>query len=424
MMKILLLTPMPPDRTAPGAIPAVLHAQLLGLRDRHDVTVVTIAGPDPRELAATERLVADGVEVHAARRRALPRPEQRACSRRRVASWLRTDWPWRTVSFWAPGLEPLIARLAAQRRFDVIAVEDVAMAVYGLPPDVPRVLTEHEVRDAHPPIGAPARPRQLPVWLATRLNWRRWASHQPRLWRSFDVVQAFTDRDAETIRRRAGGSTAVRVTPFGIALPERPPLPEEPDQLVFVGNFAHAPNVDAALWLGRDILPRVRARRPAATLAIAGMFPPPELRALEGNGVRVLGGVGDVDALVQRAAVVCAPVRTGGGMRMKVLQAMACGKAVVTTPLGVEGLTTDGRVAPLAVGVDADALAARAAELLADADSRRSLGDAARAFTERHHSPGAYAGRLTESYELAIELRSDARARRSRPTTPELTSST
>jgi glycosyltransferase involved in cell wall biosynthesis len=423
-MQILLLTPMPPDRTAPGAIPAVLDAQLRGLQERHDVTLVTIAGPDPRELAAADRLAADGVEVHVARRRALTGAPGRARTCRRVATWLQTDWPWRTVSFWAPGLEALLERLGAQRRFDVIAAEDSAMAIYRLPDAIPRVLTEHEVRDARPPIGGPAHPSQMPVWLATRCNWRRWASHQPRLWRSFDVVQAFTERDATAIRRRIDdAATAVRVTPFGIAPADRAPVPEQPDELLFVGNFTHAPNVDAALWLVRDVLPRLRERRPAATLAIAGLLPPLELQALDGGGVRVLGEVDDADELVRRAAVVCAPVRSGGGMRMKVLQAMALGKAVVTTPLGTEGLATGGRVPPLAVGADADALAAHAARLLADAAARRRLGDAARAFAERHHSPQAYADRLTESYELAIELRR-ARARRSQPATPVLTSIT
>ena len=65
-MRILLLTPMPPDPEAPGAIPPLLYAALTGLRARHEVTVVCVAGPDPREIAAVERLRAEGVDVHAA----------------------------------------------------------------------------------------------------------------------------------------------------------------------------------------------------------------------------------------------------------------------------------------------------------------------------------------------------------------------
>lgn len=413
-MKILLLTPMPPDPSAPGAIPVVLHAQLRGLSARHEVTIVSVAGPDPRELAAVDRLAAEGFDVHVARRRELPAAAARARGRRRAATWLRTDWPWRTVSFWAPGLSPLIDRLSAERRFDVVAVEDSAMGVYRLPGDLPRVYTEHEVRDRVAPVRAPATAREVPEWLATRVNWRRWASHQEDLWRSYDVVQAFTDRDAREIGARLGGAaTAVRVTPFGIDLPPMRAVPGVPDRMVFIGNFTHAPNADAALWLARDILPRIRRERPGATLALAGMFPPPALRALDGPAVQVLGEVDDIDDLVAQAALVCAPVRTGGGMRMKVLQAMAHGKAVLTTPLGTEGLATEGRQPPLAVGADAEGLATSAIALLSDADARRRLGEAARGYAEQHHSPEAYAARLTASYELAIERRRAASGRAS-----------
>lgn len=412
-MKILLLTPMPPDRTAPGAIPAVLHAQLRGLAERHEVVLVTIAGPDSRELAAVDRLAGEGFEVHAARRRAPTGPARAAQRRRSVATWARSDWPWRTVSFWLPGLQRVLNDLVARRGFDVVTAEDSAMAVYRLPPHLPRVYTEHEVRDLGWAPGAPDGARGVPAWLAKQVNWRRWDAHQRDLWRAFDVVQTFSDRDAEAIRQRLGGDgPAVRVTPFGIDLPPRVDAPEQPDQLVFVGNYTHPPNVDAALWLGREILPRLRRRRPSATLALAGMYPPPALRALEGDGVRVLGEVDDADGLVRRAALVCAPVRLGGGMRMKVLHGMALGKAVVTTSLGTEGLATHNRVPPLVVGDDADALATRAAELLADDAQRRRLGDDARAFAERHHGPRAYAARLTRSYELAIEVQHASRGER------------
>lgn len=404
-MNILLITPMPPDRMAPGAIPVVLHAQLRGLAERHDVTLLTIAGPDPRELAAVDRLAKEGFEVHAVRRHELTGAAHGARRRRLVSTWARSGWPWRTVSFFAPRLQHVLDDLIATRDFDVVSAEDSAMAVYRIPTHMPRVYTEHEVRDLGTAPGVPVGTRDVPAWLAKQVNWRRWDGHQRELWRSFDVVQTFTDRDAEAIRDRLGpDGPALRVTPFGIELPPRITVPEEPDRLVFVGNYTHPPNVDAALWLGREILPRLRRQRPTATLTLAGMFPPPSLRELEGNGVEVPGEVDDVDDLTRRATLVCAPVRIGGGMRMKVLQGMAHGKAVLTTTLGTEGLASGGRTPPLIVGNDADALATSAVALLQDAEARRRLGDDARAYVERHHSPSAYAARLEDSYELAATM--------------------
>ncbi len=100
-----------------------------------------------------------------------------------------------------------------------------------------------------------------------------------------------------------------------------------------------------------------------------------------------------------------APVRTGGGMRMKVLQAMAAGKAVVTTPRGTEGYTGFGEEPPLAVAESGAEIAAATAALLEDEAARRSLGERARGFAERHHSPEAWAGRQTAVFEEARAAR-------------------
>ena len=99
--------------------------------------------------------------------------------------------------------------------------------------------------------------------------------------------------------------------------------------------------------------------------------------------------------------MVLAPVRTGGGMRMKVLQAIAAGKAVVTTPRGAEGFDCFEEEPPLMVADEASAIAAATSALLEDESRRRELGARARAFAERHHSPRAWAERLTSVYEEA-----------------------
>jgi glycosyltransferase involved in cell wall biosynthesis len=104
---------------------------------------------------------------------------------------------------------------------------------------------------------------------------------------------------------------------------------------------------------------------------------------------------------LEQAAVVLAPVRTGGGMRMKVLQAIGAGKAVVTTPRGTEGFTCFEEEPPMVVADRANGIAAATSALLGDDSRRRQLGGRARAFAERHHSPQAWAERLTSVYEEA-----------------------
>jgi polysaccharide biosynthesis protein PslH len=167
---------------------------------------------------------------------------------------------------------------------------------------------------------------------------------------------------------------------------------------VFVGGFAHPPNVDAAIWLVRAILPLVRASVPAATLTIVGADPPEAVRGLAGPGTVVTGRVDAVDPYIRAAAVVVAPVRSGGGMRLKVLQAMACGRPVVTTPRGAEGVWNPAETPTLCVADDAPALARHIVDLLGSADRREALGARARRAVEEHHTWQQFAQRVDSLY--------------------------
>jgi len=410
-MRVLLIVPVPPAAEGGGAIPVLLHAELLGLRQRHEVTLVTAVGDEPGEAEAVARL-SDEVEVHAADRR---RPPPGAARRRRqlrmAGAWARGRRPWRTVWYAAPGIQRILDRLGSERSFDVVAVEDSAMSVYRYPAGVPTVFTHHEVLRPRPVDWHPGPPRAWPAWAFGELDWRRWARFQPEAWRRFDRLQVFSRRDAEQVAELAPDvAPRVRVDPFGLVLPPRAdPAREAAGTILFVGAFHHPPNRDAATWLAREILPAVLARHPGARLRIVGSGPTAEVRALAGPHVEVVADVPSVLPHLEEAAVVMAPVRTGGGMRMKVLQAMAAGKAVVTTPRGTEGYTGFGEEPPLAVGEGEAEIAAATAELLADDERRRRLGEEARGFAERHHSPEAWAERQTAVFEEAVAARGGSR---------------
>jgi glycosyltransferase involved in cell wall biosynthesis len=409
-MKVLLVVPVPPAAEGGGAIPVLLQAELAGLKERHELTLVTAVGDEPGEEEAVRRLAGE-VEVHAADRR---RPPPGLARRRRqlwmAGAWARGRWPWRTVWYAAPEIQRVLDRLG-ERRFDVVAIEDSAMSVFRYPAGVPTVFTHHEVLRPRPVDWGAGLPGNWPAWAFGELDWRRWARFQPEAWRRFDLVQVFSRRDAEQVGEMAPDVAArVRVDPFGLVLP--PPLDparEVAGTILFVGAFHHPPNRDAATWLAREILPQVLARHPGARLRIVGSGPTPEVRALAGPNVEVVADAPSVLPHLEEAAVVMAPVRTGGGMRMKVLQAMAAGKAVVTTPRGTEGYTGFGEAPPLAVGESEEEIAAATAALLADDGERRRLGERARGFAERHHSPEAWAERQTAVFEEAIAAREGRR---------------
>jgi glycosyltransferase involved in cell wall biosynthesis len=405
-MRIMLVTSMVPDAGGIGAIPKLLAAELEGLRERgHAVTLVTSFGEDPGQAEAAERLLASDLDAHILDRR------RSASARRRwrvrgelAAAWASRDWPWRVVCG-AAGMQPLIDRVARGREFDVIAVEDNPIAALRFPAGAPVVFTEHEAVRAPAGEWRAERLLERPLGALRSLDWRRWDSYLPRIWKRFELLQVFSPGDAEAIRQATPeAASRIRVNPYGLVLPPATdPDLERPGTILFSGTFAHLPNRDAAHWLAREIVPAVRARHPAAVLRIVGRNPPREILELAGPGVEVVGDAPSMQPHLDAAAVVLAPVRSGGGMRMKVLEAMARQKAVVTTPLGAEGFRGFGQAPPLEIAADSEAIAAATASLLGERERRRELGRRAREFACLHHSPEAWAERLEAIYDEARE---------------------
>ncbi len=394
---------MVPDRDGIGAMPKLYHAQLTGLLERNEVTLVCSFGEDAGQAEAAEALAASGLDAHFVDRRR----SSSAARRWRVRAGLAASWagrrrPWRVVCG-AAGLQPVIDRLAATRSFDVVAVEDNPLAVLRFPAGTPAVLTEHEAVRAPAAEFRASRLRERPMRALRAADWRRWDAFLPSAWAKFDLLQVYCDGDARAVVRQAPGlGGRVRVNPYGMELPPPcDPAGEQAGTILFTGTFAHLPNRDAARWLATEIMPAVRARRPEARLRLVGSSPPREVLDLHGPGVEVIADAPSVRPHLEAAALVIAPVRSGGGMRMKVLEAMAAGKAVVTTPLGAEGFDVLDPAPPLAIAEGADAIAAATAALLGDDGMRRDLGRGARDFARRRHTPGAWAARLEAVYEEA-----------------------
>lgn len=394
-MRIALVTLMPPHPRGPGAIPRLLDAQLGVLRERHELTLICPVGGVDWEAEAVELLHDDGVDV-----RAVSRDEPLGVGdwgrRARLARlWGVRRLPWRTAWFWDEGVQAAYDARLAEGPVDVVQVEDNAMGVYRYRGAAVTVLTEHEVRRDRP-LRLATDPRGL-VW---EVDWHRWAAYQRRVWRRFDRVQVFTDRDAALagamVPEMAG---RLRVNPFAVDVPEPPDAGDQvAGTVLFMGNFSHPPNVDAAVWLAGEIMPVVRRRHPAARLVVLGDQAPPAVRDLAGPGVEVLGRVPEVRPFIASAQVVAAPVRIGGGMRMKVLEALISGKPVVTTTRGREGMEE----APLECADDVDGLAAAIAGLLGDDARRTRLGAAAREYAVTRHHPEAYVDRLEAVWREAL----------------------
>jgi len=181
--------------------------------------------------------------------------------------------------------------------------------------------------------------------------------------------------------RQVFGSDAknVFVVPNGVArFPQTPHECEHPGQMLFLGTLSYYPNIDAVQFFHTSILPGVRKLCPDAHLAVVGKEPETPILSLhDGVGCIVHGQVPDVTPYFNTAALVVAPIRLGSGTRIKVLEALARGKAVVATSTAVEGLDLRPAV-DLEIADTADAFTAACARLLNDAQARQKLGIAGR----------------------------------------------
>ena len=182
--------------------------------------------------------------------------------------------------------------------------------------------------------------------------------------------------------------------PNAVELPDLLPAPAD-GGLLFVGSFGHFPNLDAALWLCEEIWPRLKQIRAAATkLTIVGRFPPPRLSdAARQAGIEIRSDVADLAPLYRRATLALAPLRAGGGTRLKLIEAASWSLPAVSTPIGAEGLElVDGR--HLWIAEDAAGFAAACAEALVEPEECRRRGAAAREMVSALYDRGKVAGQL------------------------------
>lgn len=375
-MRLLFVTPCPPDRRAPHGGGAYLGQVAHALSQMAEVGLVALQRPGEHAGDVAWRFVA-----------AVPMPPRPTGPRRLVDS-VRRLWQWRNTPLVAakhchPGVPAAIARALTAFRPDVCFVEMAQMAQY-LPAlaSVPTVLTDHEA-------GCPANTRTGLGPLGDARDRRLWCRHVARFYPLATGLQAVTAADAAALSAQLG--RAVRVRQLAVDVPTTAvDVAAAPPRALFLGNYDHAPNPEAARRIVRDVLPRLRAAAPECELWLAGPHAERIADLAGAPGVRVLGYVPDLRQLLASVRLLLAPVWSGGGFRMKALTALAHGVPVVSNELGARGGPARAEDGCARAESPAE-LAAAAHRWLLDAGGAARAGTAARAWVRDNAAPEAVA---------------------------------
>lgn len=338
-MKILLLTPWFPWPAFDGGRIRVFET-IRYLAQRHEVSLLA---PLARRASAREAQPLEALCRHVETPRAAFAPLAMLAG---FAGGLPDLRPIAQCAVYDPGLAQALRQLTARMRFDIVQVEFSFAAVYlrALDPScrARTVLTMHNVETARfeREMRYPQPWRRRIAMRCDRLLAPGW---EPAAVRRFDGIAVVSAPDMAWVRRHVPDAV-VELTPNGIDTARYQPadLAEETaaaPSAAFTGVMDYPPNIDAAVWFCQAILPTVRARLPEFVFKIVGRDPAPQVKALAGQqGVVVTGRVPEIAPQLAGTLAVLVPLRSGGGTRLKILEAMALGRPVISTSLGAEGL--------------------------------------------------------------------------------------
>ena len=374
-LNILVLTAHPPILGASGGA-ARMYYNLKILASRHHVSLISFVEQDAERHCFGD-LVSMGIEVKTVLRRAEP------------ARHLWMPKPREFDEFASKEFRALVQQTLSNKQFNVVQAEFFQMAQH-VPSALPvlRVLTEHEIIFSNCRSAFEAETR---FWrkCGKYYDWLVQLNYEARVCRNFHRIACMTDED-RTILSRFVDPSRLRTVPIGVDSayfdPAKVPAEQSPRRMLFVGNYRHPPNGDAVHFFVRDVLPLVRREVPDAEFCIAGSNTQLLNQRVvgEAEGVRVVGYIPDIRSCYRSAALFVAPILTGTGMRVKLLEALSMGMAIVATPLAAQGFqSTHGEV--MLTAETAEAFAEQTVKLLRNLELRSNLGASARRMIQERY---------------------------------------
>jgi glycosyltransferase involved in cell wall biosynthesis len=309
-----------------------------------------------------------------------------------------------------PRMQDALDRALRAKRFDVVNLEFTFLGHCELrqaPPGerLPRVIVDahnidYDLARQYARAGGNVMRR-----LYAAANWRKLRREELATYRDADGVYLCSEVDERRLLDQVPGARTV-VIPNAADIAYYQPRPTDPPPdgrtIVFFGLLSYLPNVDGVIHFVQNIWPRIAGANPHARCKIIGGSPPPSLMALAGPRVEFTGFVPDLRSHLASAAAVVVPLRFGGGTRLKIVEAMAMGKAIVSTTLGAEGIdAVSGR--DLLIEDQPGAFANAVNRLLAEPGLAVRIGQSARRLAEERYSWSAAARALEGFYRQILQ---------------------
>lgn len=301
--------------------------------------------------------------------------------------------------FYSAEFQKRLSQAVAECAYDVVILEHSFIGYYALPKGTPTILDQHNV-ESEILFRSGQRERSAVRRVYNLLEYWKYHSDERRICRNAGLLLATSRRDCETMLSWGDVPRCV-VIPNGVDSTYFSPMENGEDSpkrvtVLFTGTMDYSPNTEAMLYFVGQIWPLIREKVPEASLQIVGRSPPPAIVKLDAFAdVEVTGSVPDVRPYLAASQVVVAPLRIGGGTRLKILEALAMARAVVSTSLGCEGLELQNGQ-HLLVADDPVDFASSVASLLRDPARREMIGAEGRHLVEGLYDWQALGTRMEE----------------------------
>ncbi|MBT4636301.1 MAG: glycosyltransferase family 4 protein [Candidatus Marinimicrobia bacterium] len=336
-MKILFISPYLPSETSGHAGAQLFYRNISTLAKNHEITLASFIDSDERSM--TTDLISKGIDVHTIlylrnQKSIIGKISSGIRNSVAIFNYLKGKEPFFFAKYKRKNMENLISTLVNQNRFDLVQVEYNVMHHYTKQiKNIPSVIVFYD-------ISAKVHERGMISGDSTNKKSFEIAKKlEPKIGNKFDAVITVTFED-KLYLTNLGCKSEIKVIPPQIKMPNLGKQKKIPFSLCFLGSFNREPNVQAVQILIREIFPKLTKQ---AKLNIVGKGLSNSL-INEINGtdrVNYLGFVEDIDSFLASQMIMVAPIKIGSGLKMKIPHALACGTAVITTDVGVEGISID-----------------------------------------------------------------------------------